>query len=196
MSEPAAQLRPRQALHERVARAIVEAAASVLAERGEQASMTDVAAAAGVARATVYRYFPSREALLAELAAHAVDDAGNRLAAARINEVAAEEGITRSIRALLDVGDYFVVLARDHVRPDQEQFERAIGAPLRTLVERGQARGAVRGDMSASWLTEALIALAAGVLLARPALGKEDAIAAITSLFLDGARKRDRRGQR
>jgi TetR/AcrR family transcriptional regulator, mexCD-oprJ operon repressor len=32
--------------------------------RGEQASMADVAAAAGMARATVYRYFPNMNAAL------------------------------------------------------------------------------------------------------------------------------------
>src|SRR5919198_2305787 len=66
----------RQALQERVAAAILEAAARVLATGGEQASMNDVAAAAGVARATLYRYFPSRQALLDELARVAAEEAG------------------------------------------------------------------------------------------------------------------------
>jgi TetR/AcrR family transcriptional regulator, mexCD-oprJ operon repressor len=48
-------------LHARVSAAILEAAAAVLAERGEQASMADVAAAAGMARATVYRSFPGED---------------------------------------------------------------------------------------------------------------------------------------
>src|SRR5919205_1523261 len=84
--------RRKQALQERVAGAIVEAAARVLAVGGEQASMNDVAGAAGVARATLYRYFPSRQALLDKLARVAADDAGNRLAAARGEELAAEGG--------------------------------------------------------------------------------------------------------
>src|ERR687884_1655109 len=74
--------RRRQALQERVAAAILEAAARVLATGGEQASMNDVAAAAGVARATLYRYFPSRQALLDELARVAAEEAGARLASA------------------------------------------------------------------------------------------------------------------
>src|SRR4051794_8757559 len=68
-------------LHARVSAAILEAAAEVLAERGEQASMADVAAAAGMARASVYRYFPNREALLEALGRLAVEEAGERLEA-------------------------------------------------------------------------------------------------------------------
>src|SRR3954466_6978023 len=98
---------PRQALQERVAAIILEAAARVLLARGEQASMTDVANGAGVARATVYRYFPNRQSLLDELARSAVRDAGDRLAAARLDEIPVAEGIARAVRALVDVGDLF-----------------------------------------------------------------------------------------
>ena len=190
MSEHAFELRPRQALQQRVAGAIVDAAARVLADRGEQASMTDVAAAAGVARATVYRYFPTRDALLAEVARRAVDEAGERLAASRIAEVPAEDGVARAVRALTEVGDGFVVLAREHVRPDREQFQRAVSAPLRSLFERGQTEKTIRADVPTSLLAEGLLGLAASALAAMPGLGREDAIAATTRLFLDGARLR------
>lgn len=150
--------------------------------------MNDVAAAAGVARATVYRYFPNRQALLDELAALAVRDAETRLASARIDEVVPEEALTRAIRALVDVGDYFIVLARERVRPDREEFERALAAPLRRVFERGQSTGAIRDDVPSSWLTEALVGLVVSALSSTPALGREDTIAAIASLFLDGAR--------
>ena len=179
---------PRQALQERVASAIVEAAARVLSAGGEHASMQDVAAAAGIARATVYRYFPNRTALLDQVAQLAVTEAGSRLASARVGEVGAEEGIRRAVRALLDVGDPFRVLARERVRPDPEQFERSLAAPLRRLFERGQATGQIREDLPSSWLTEALLGLVVAVLPSSTALGREDTVAAITSVFLDGAR--------
>jgi TetR/AcrR family transcriptional regulator, mexCD-oprJ operon repressor len=188
MSEPIRELGPRQALHERVSAAIVDAAARVLAEHGEQASMSDVAAAAGVARATVYRYFPRRDALLARVGEIAVADAGGRLAASRISEVAPDDGVARAVRALTDVGDAFIVLARERLQPDRRQFETEVAGPLRELFERGQASGAFRKDISTSWLVETLIGLIVSVLGARPKLGREDTVAAITQLFLDGAR--------
>jgi len=183
----------RQVLQQRVAGAILDGAAQLFAVRGEQASMNDVAAAAGVARATVYRYFPTRQALLDELARGAVDDADARLSAARIDEVVPQEGVTRAVRALVEVGDSFVLLAR--LRSDPGSFEQKVAAPLRALFERGQEAGDIRDDVASSRLTESLIGLVVGVLASTPQLGTEDTVATITALFLDGARARGpRRG--
>ncbi len=186
MSEPV----PRQALQQRVVAAILDGAAQIFALQGEQASMNDVAEAAGVARATVYRYFPNREALLDELAQVAVSDVDARLASARIDEMAPEEGIARAVRALVDVGDSFVLLTRERRRSDPERFERQFTRPVRQLFERGQASGDIRDDITGARLTESLVGLIVGVLTSIPPLGKEDMIATITSLFLDGARAR------
>jgi TetR/AcrR family transcriptional repressor of mexCD-oprJ operon len=186
MSEPA----PRQPLQQRVAAAILDGAAQLFVVQGEQASMNDVAEAAGVARATVYRYFPNRETLLDELARAAVSDVDARLASARIDEVAPEEGITRAVRALVDVGDAFVLLARERPRSDPERFDLSLGQPLRRLFERGQAGGEIREDITSARLAESLIWLVVGVLTAAPSLGREDMTATITGLFLDGARAR------
>jgi TetR/AcrR family transcriptional repressor of mexCD-oprJ operon len=182
--------RRRQALQERVAAAILEAAARVLAVGGEQASMNDVAAAAGVARATLYRYFPSRQALLDELARVAADEAGARLASARVEELAAEEGVRRAVRALIEVGDPFTVVARERVRPDPEHFDRQVLEPLRRLFEHAQQAGEIREDIPSAWLTDALVGLVVSALSSRPVLGREDTIAVVTALFLDGARSR------
>jgi TetR/AcrR family transcriptional repressor of mexCD-oprJ operon len=186
MSEPVA----RQALQQRVATAILDGAARMFAVQGEQASMNDVAAAAGVARATVYRYFPNRQALVDELARAAVSDADTRLTAARIDEVPPEEGIARAVRALVEVGDFFVLLTRERARSDPQRFERRVTQPVRHLFERGQAAGEIRGDISSARLTESLMGMIVGVLMSTAPLGKEDMIATITGLFLDGARPR------
>jgi TetR/AcrR family transcriptional repressor of mexCD-oprJ operon len=178
----------RTTLHARVSGAILEAAAAVLAQRGEQASMADVATAAGMARATVYRYFPNREALFEALGRLAIEDAGERLRAGRLQEVAVADAFERAVRALVAVGDSFVVVSRESARPDPAEFERRVASPLRELIERAQSLGEVRADLPASWLMESLIGIVVSGLQTRPALGVEDTVAGITSLFLDGAR--------
>ena len=175
-------------LRSRVSAAILEAAAAVLAERGEQASMADVAAAAGMARATVYRYFPNREALFEALGRLAVEEAGARLRAGRLEQVAVPEAFERAVRALVAVGDSFVVVSRESARTDAAEFERRVASPLRKLIERAQSLGEVRHDLPASWLMESLIGIVVSGLQMRPSLGAEDTVAGITSLFLDGAR--------
>jgi AcrR family transcriptional regulator len=181
---------PRPPLQQRVADAILDAAADVLVMRGQQASMNDVAAAAGVARATVYRYFSSRHALVEELTNVAMTAAGARLASARIDEVAPEEAIARAVRALVDVGAPFLVVARERVLPDPEQFERNLAVPLRRMVERAQQDGVLRRDLPTAWLAEALVGLLVNILSARRDLDREDVVEVVTSLFLDGARAR------
>jgi TetR/AcrR family transcriptional regulator, mexCD-oprJ operon repressor len=178
-------------LRDRVAAAILDAAASVLARPGgERASMHDVALAAGLARATVYRYFPNRQALLDELARGAVREAGDRLADARLDEVSVEESLARAVRALAAVGDRLVIVERERVRPEPAEFEHAVVEPLSRLFERGRAAGEIRTDVPTSSLGESLVGLVVSVLRSAPSLGVEATTAMVTSLFLDGARAR------
>jgi AcrR family transcriptional regulator len=181
---------PRRRLQQRVAQEIVEAAARVIAEHGPNASMADVASEAGIARATVYRYYASREVLLGAVAALAAREAGERLEAARLDAVELREAVQRAVRALIEVGDSLVAVARDRVAPSEDAIARAVEEPLNRLVERGQADGRLRDDLPVTWLAGMLLALVIAVLVTRPKLGREDAVAAVTSLFLDGAQMR------
>jgi TetR/AcrR family transcriptional regulator, mexCD-oprJ operon repressor len=179
----------RRNLQQRVADAILDGAARVFVERGGRASMSEVAEAAGVARATVYRYFPSRETLLEELGRVALENAVERLASARIDEVPVDEAVARAVRALVDVGDSFVVLARERLAGDTARPDQKLSAPLGRLLERGQAEGGIRGDISSRRLADALVGLVVSI-AATGSLGREDATSMVASLFLDGARPR------
>lgn len=185
----------RQAVHQRVS-AILSGAAEIFAIQGEQASMNDVAKAAGVGRATVYRYFPNRGVLLDELTRVCVGDVDARLVSARIGQVPPEEGIARAVRALVEVGDSFVLLTRERRRSDPQRFERQLTQPVRQLFERGQDNGDIRDDIASARLIEGLIGLIVGVMTSTPRLGNEDMTATITGLFLDGARPRARSSPR
>ena len=177
----------RQALRERVADEILVAAARELAATGGQASMNDVATAAGIARGTLYRYFPTRRALLERLSAVGIEDAAERMKAARVDQVEPLEGLERAIRVFVDAGEVFVLAARE--RNQLAGFDVVIMRPLRALIERGQEAGLVTGEMESLWLSESLL----GLTLAGAAsvhLGTEDTVASIKRVFLDGVQAR------
>src|SRR5512134_1345424 len=122
---------------------ILEAAAGVLAG-SDGASMGDVAVMAGISRGTLYRYFPNRESLLRALEAAANEEARVRLAEANLDRVPVDEGLARATRALVAVGEHFIVLLRER-RPPEPSFSE----PLAALLERGQAEGKISSDCPA-----------------------------------------------
>ena len=190
MSETSATHAPR---FDRTAGAILDAAAHVLSEHSSsKTSMADVAEAAGVSRATLYRYFPDREALLHALAAQALTEAASRLADAGLDHAPVEEAIERIVRAIVAVGDRYAVIVRDQVKFEPAEAKRCLGAPMRAVFERGVESGVIRDDIS----VEVLLELFGGALQAaikltqRGELGLEDASAATAAVFLDGARAR------
>jgi AcrR family transcriptional regulator len=177
---------------DRTAAAILDAAAHVFSEQGTAANLADVAAAAGVSRATLYRYYPNREALLNALAAHALTELANRLNDAGLERATVKEAIERLARAAVAVGDRYAVLASDQCTPDEGESERLVGAPMRAVFERGIASGHLRQDLTADVLLELFAGtiMAAIKLTQRHQLGPEEASAAAAAVFLDGARGR------
>ena len=154
--------RPRS---DRAHRAIVEAARAELVEHGfSRLRLEHVAARAGVGKATLYRRWPSKEALAQELLARlaaphiAVPDVGDTRAELRATVASAVHAVAETeygpvIRALLSqiavnpaLGDPFretVVLAR------RDEVGRVIG--------RGVARGDLRRDADVDVATELLV---------------------------------------
>ncbi len=181
------------AIHERVAGAILDAAADLLAEGGEPPSMSEVAEAAGVARATLYRYFPTRERLLQELTAAAIDATATRLAEADLDAVPVAEGIARVARVVAAAGSKYAALVgqfgQGNAGPgEQEQITAMIDALLR----RGIDDGTFRSDISVDELRFLLGSLleAGARLAAEQQAGAEKAAALVTSVFLHGTERR------
>jgi len=177
---------------DRTAAAILDGAAHVFSEQGAGANLATVAAAAGVSRATLYRYYPNREALLEALAAHALAEAAHRLADAGLEQAKVEQAIERILRALVAVGDRFTILVGEQIACDEADKQR-LDAPMRAVIERGIETGVLRQDLSTDVLLELFGGTIMGAIKMRQHLqvGIEEASAAAASLLLDGARPRD-----
>lgn len=150
--------RPRRADAERTIEAILAAAPAVLtANRG--ASIDLIAERAGVGRATLYRHFPSREALLGAIYRRALADAAEAIEAAEPERGPAADALRRVIAHVLEVGDrYRFVNQPDGTAETLEAQERA-AAPMIALIERGQHEGALATKRSARLLTGHLAGL-------------------------------------
>lgn len=179
------------ALQDRISAGILDAAAAVLAERGLTASMSEIAAAAGVGRATLYRYYPNRDALLTGMIRAATDELQTRVAAADLETVPVEVALGRLARAFLTAGAKYAVLAGVDKKGlgDSGELEVQVRRPVRELIDRGLADGTFRQGIGADVLLNALAALLEHG-LARVMAGEagiESVVDSLVDLFLNGA---------
>ena len=162
MSEIATE-RAKRADAERNITAILDAAVELLAEQPE-ASMAEIAAAAGVARQTVYAHYRSREALLLAVAERARAEAVAAIDAAEPERGQPLEALGRLVsawwssverhaRVLEALAPSFagaVELHRFHA-PILERVER--------LVRRGRRAGDFDRELPVAWLVAAFLGL-------------------------------------
>jgi len=146
----------RRAVGDRNRDAILEAAIGVLGAQPD-AGVAEVAAAAGVGRATVYRHFASREELIEALRLHASEEARRRFAEALVDEGDPVAALERMVSAMLALGDrYRVIFPQDQKSPRRSEV---LLEPLTRLIARAQAEGAIDPELPPTWVIAALRAL-------------------------------------
>ncbi|GAB3267223.1 TetR/AcrR family transcriptional regulator [Kineosporia babensis] len=144
----------------RTERAILEAAASVLA-RDRAATLPQIAQAAQVGRTTLHRYFPDREKLLIAAAERALEAMDEAMMQAGADQGTPREAMHRVVAALCSTSDQIMFLwgdkcmlteviprAAPHLSTDQD--------PVIDLIRRGQAAGDFDVEVGAEWIQQVL----------------------------------------
>jgi AcrR family transcriptional regulator len=127
---------------------LLEAAGECFAEQGVDVSIDEIARRAGVGHGTVFRRFPTKEALLAAILAGHMLQLANA-AEASYAEPDAGEAFDRFVRMVADAyaRNRMLVdaMTRCEVTPEVDALVEAVGRLLR----RAQDAGAVRTDVTA-----------------------------------------------
>jgi AcrR family transcriptional regulator len=172
---------------------ILTAAIRVLSD-DPAASMEEIAAASEVHRTTIYRRFPTREALLASLLRRELDE--SRTA------ISATAALAPSEPALRELCVEVVIIARryafllDGYRPSE--IDSAAAGLYVKLFTQYQDAGMLRDDRPARWLAGLFGALIVAVVGAHNYMDLDNAAAAdlLAQTFLDAARTRRQNNSR
>lgn len=169
---------------------IVAAATRLLADDPE-ATMQDVADAAGLGRATVYRHFPTREGLTRAIELAAIAEVGAALADGRLEEGDPLEALGRAIEVIFEIGDRYRVVAhdpRDGPTPEKREMAESAFRPMAALLERARLQGALAHEPPLEWVYAAVGAIigAAFRQLAAGTLTREEAPGVVMRTILGG----------
>lgn len=178
-----ARSRPRADAQRSVA-AILDAAVEVLCIRPD-ASVDEIAKAAGLTRQTVYAHFASREALMAAVLDRVTRDVLAELDAAKVDEGPPSEALERLIRNSWRTVERYPFLLHAPPASTQEEERERHGPVLEhfhRLIRRGQSTGDFDSTFPPEWLGMATMALghAAGEEVRAGRMSTDDATRMLT----------------
>jgi AcrR family transcriptional regulator len=141
--------RPRRADAIRNRQAVLRAAVEVFAAKGLDAGIPEIASRAGVGKATVYRSFPSKEHLVAAIAAERLRWIAD-VAEAALEDLDPGAAFERVVVAIAErqASDCAVAgsMGADIDLPELETARAQAAAAFDALIARGRAQGALRAD--------------------------------------------------
>ncbi|RKS75477.1 AcrR family transcriptional regulator [Motilibacter peucedani] len=151
-AEPSSE-RPLRRDAERNRARILEAAREVFATRGLAATLDDVAHHAGVGVGTVYRRFPTKEALVSAALVGRLEEVV-ALAREALDAPTGWDGLATFLRRSTDMqaedsGLRDVVLRSDWAQAELCSMRDAIAPLVRALLDRAHAEGSLRPDVTA-----------------------------------------------
>jgi AcrR family transcriptional regulator len=171
---------------------VLEAAKTVFGAGGPEASLEAVARTAGVGIGTLYRHFPTREALFEAVYRREVQqlaDLAEELKEQAEPVEALRQWMRSNVRFVATKKGMLAALAlAAYKNPDLfsysfDQLTRAVGG----LLDRAIATGEIRGDVSPQDLLRALI----GMCYMHDQPGWQKSVLRLVDVFIDGLRKQD-----
>ena len=185
MADPEARRsRKRRTDADRSRGAVLDAAIALLGRRAD-ASVEDIASAAGVVRQTVYAHFPSRSALVGAVLEHLTAETATSLAALDLTTPPADEALRRWLQVTWNIIERYPVLLSPALvdaapAADDNERHQPVTAQLAELIRRGRRTGVFDKNAPESWAIAAVIALghAAGQQVAAGRMNRDDAGAA------------------
>lgn len=170
---------------------LVAAATRVFSAGGRQAKLDAVAREAGVGIGTLYRHFPTREALFEAVYRREVDHL-----VTLAERLAKDTAPVEALRAWLHANAHLMATKKGMVEALQlvahgsselkaYSFERLTGG-LALLLERGIAAGEFRADITAADLLRTVV----GIFYADSSADWETSALRIIDVFVDGLRRR------
>lgn len=170
---------------------LLDAATEIFSAGGAQASLEAVARQAGVGIGTLYRHFPTREALFEAVYRHEVDLLGD-LAEQLAKEVEPVDGLkkwlqanVRLVAAKKGMIEALQLAAHGSSELKAYSYERMIGA-IRLLLDRAIERGDVRDDVPPEDLLRTLV----GIYYSQGPTDWQPTALRMVDVFVDGLRKR------
>lgn len=165
---PVAVQRAERADSQRNRQNVLETADRLFAERGAAVSLNEIAAAAGVGAGTVYRHFPTKDALLATVLDQRLDqlgEFGERALAMPDPGVAffsylrflTEQALAN--RAICEA----LAVRGDWQEPSRLSGRCVVDSPVSRLLARAQRAGVVRGDIDLDDVRALLTGCTAGI---------------------------------
>jgi AcrR family transcriptional regulator len=142
--------------------AVLDASVALLGQRPD-ASMDDIATAAGVSRQTVYAHYPSRDALLRAVTRHVTAEVARELGGLDLDCGSAIDALGWWVDASWALlARYPVLLTAAIVAPDgddESQRHEPVTDGLLRVIERGRRRREFDRAMPTTWYLAAIIGL-------------------------------------
>ncbi len=148
--------RPLRADARRNRERILQSAKEVFAQHGAEAQMDDVAERAGVGVGTVYRHFPTKEALMAELVRQKFQQLADGARAGLSREGEPFEAFAGTLRRNAEqcaddaAMQHALSAVGEHIWNESLAVQEELYALTEQLIERARRAGTIRTDIAAS----------------------------------------------